>query len=61
MLFRSQPDPLPTPHPHPQKSLRIGENLMGAFFWKWMGLNPPKPTRDPATVRHIKLFKLQTV
>ena len=22
---------------------------MGAFFWKWVGLNPPKPTRDPAT------------
>ena len=24
---------------------------MGAFFWKWVGLNPPKPTRRPATVR----------
>ena len=40
MLFISQP-PLP---PTPQKSLRICENPMGAFFesgWVWTHPNPP--------------------
>ena len=43
MLFLSQPDPPPTT-PTPQKSLRIFENLMGAFFesgWVWTHPNPP--------------------
>ena len=53
MLFLSQPDPPPTP----QKSLRICENLMSAFFEKWVGLNPPKPTRDPATVDPPRIRK----
>ena len=44
MLFLSQPDP-----PPPQKKSSDLQKSHGCLFWKWVGLNPPKPTRDPAT------------
>ena len=40
-----------TPHPHPPKKSSDLQKSHGCLFWKWVGLNPPEPTRDPATVR----------
>ena len=37
-----------TSHPPKKKSSDLRKSH-GCLFWKWMGLNPPKPTRDPAT------------